>query len=286
MDIRRIKFLGFTLLLAGLVLCGGGFRLLQTTAQYEATAKINPLQNYTNDNSLVCIEPNYFQIQCELINSTPVLSNVVESLNLNVEWGNKYGPIESAQAIKLLRRRINLGFIPNTFFIKISFTSEDPNEAARIANAIAKSYQDYSWTGKRQAKVLGIEVLTEIFQEEEREIKTNLECLALLRKQLNIPNPDPAEELLKSNYPSYFQAKQTLQQLKDIHKVLAAKIDDDKLDGFVISDPPVFFVSAAKPPKSPESLNCWLGAALLAIGLFPTIGGFLMLKSVRQHVPL
>ena len=43
-------------------------------------------------------------------------------------------------------------------------------------------------------------------------------------------------------------------------------------------------LTLAQPPKSPASPNRFLGAVLLAIGLFPTVGGFLMLKSSRYSV--
>jgi hypothetical protein len=43
-------------------------------------------------------------------------------------------------------------------------------------------------------------------------------------------------------------------------------------------------IEIAQPPKSPVGPNRSLGAALLAIGLLSTVGGFLMLKSSRHPV--
>ena len=43
-------------------------------------------------------------------------------------------------------------------------------------------------------------------------------------------------------------------------------------------------IDAAQPPKLPVSPNRFLGAGLLAIGLFSTVSGYLMLKSARRPV--
>jgi len=45
----------------------------------------------------------------------------------------------------------------------------------------------------------------------------------------------------------------------------------------------VEIIEAAKPPEFPVSPNRWPDATLLAIGLFPTIGGFLLLKSSNRQ---
>jgi uncharacterized protein involved in exopolysaccharide biosynthesis len=282
MQILRIKILGFMLLLIGLALCGAGFWLLLSLAQYQASSEINLETDASVANGQVLYEPYFFQTELEIIQSPIVLSNVVEDLNLNVLWGKKYDngdPFKTVKSIKLLQSRIKLELVRNTTLLKIGFSSEDPNEAALIANAIAKSYQGNHFERRRQLKTHGIEVLAQQFREEEQNIKAKQENLAQLRKQLNLPNSELAEELLKSNYPSYFQAKQQLQEIEEVHKLLTAKIEAEHLNSGVIADPPVIFTEHAEPPKFPVSPNRWLGAMLLAIGLLTTVRGFLLLKS-------
>ncbi|HTX22839.1 MAG TPA: Wzz/FepE/Etk N-terminal domain-containing protein [Candidatus Aquilonibacter sp.] len=277
------KILGFALLVAGLALCGAGQWLLLSPPQYQATARITaepdsiPPMWDGND-------PYFIQTEYEIIQSPSILSNVVESLNLNVEWGKKYGdgsPLEIAKAIKLLQGRIKVEPVHNTRLIEISFSSEDPNEAARIANAIAKAYQDYRMELQVQRIRGGIQVLMDYYQKDAQDINANQESLDQLRKQLNVPTPEPDDELLKSNYPAYYQAKQNLQKKIDFHKLLHAEIEQKKIDLAIPKTSDVQIVDAAEPPKFPIGPDRPLGAVLLVIGLFPTVGGFLFLKSSR-----
>jgi len=130
----------------------------------------------------------------------------------------------------------------------------------------------------------GIKLLEDGFQQEQQYIEAKQKKLEEMRKQLNVPNPEPADELLKSNYPSYFEAKRVLQNNIEFNKLVAAKIESEKLDLQIPKTTMVQIVDLAQPPKSPASPNRFLGAVLLAIGLFPTVGGFLMLKSSRYPV--
>jgi len=295
MEIRPTKILGVSLLLAGLALCGVGLWLLLSPAQYRATAKIIVEEGVPDDgyiNYLIKAHPDAFgydpyfiQYIFENIQSQLVLSNVVESLNLNVEWGKKHGdgsPLETAKTIRLLNRRMSLTWVRNTRLIEISFRSEDPDEAAGVANAIVKAYQDYRLEIRRRNTLNGIKVLVDRFQKEEHDIEAKQKDLDQLQKQLNVPNPDPVDELLKTNFPSYFQAKQELQKMIELHKLLQAKITAEKIDLDIPRTATVQIIDAAQPPKSPAGPNRFLGAVLLAIGLFPTVGGFLIIKSARR----
>jgi capsular polysaccharide biosynthesis protein len=285
MQILQTRILGFTLLLAGFALCGTGLWLLLSPTQFQATTKIKLEPDEPNANGQVSYDPYFIQTEFEIIQSPLVLSNVVESLNLDVVWGKRYGdgnPFETVKSIKLLQSRIILEPVLNTRLLKISFSDHDPNEAAGIANAIAKSYSDFRMERHKQLTQKGIQVLTKQFQEEEQAIKVRQEKLNHLGEQLNLPNPKPTNESLKSNYPSYFEAEREFQNWVDLHKVLAAHIQAEKL---ALETPHASFVQifdAAKPPKFPVDPNRWLGAVLLTIGLFLTVGGFLLLKSLRQ----
>jgi uncharacterized protein involved in exopolysaccharide biosynthesis len=281
----RTKILGFALLLGGLALCGTGLWLLLSPAQFEATATIKLEADEPDVNGQVSYDPYFIQTEFVIIQSPLVLSNVVESLNLNVEWGKKNGdgsPLKTVKSIKLLQRQIKLEPIRNTKLLNISFSSDDPNEAARIANAIAKAYSDYRIERHKQLTLEGIQVFTEQYQQDVQNIKNKQENLVQLAMQLNLPNPEPTEELLKSNYPSYFQAKQELQKLIEFHKLLTARIEAEKIDLQIPRASMVEIVDTAKPPEFPVGPDRWLGAALLAIGLFPTVGGFLLLKTSRR----
>ncbi len=308
MEIRRATILGFTLFMAGLVLCGVGLWLLLSPAQYRATARIElipqatdipPIDNFNPS------DPYFIQTEFEIIQSQAVLGKVINSLNLNVEWGKKYaggGTLTTNESIAVLKKHLNLGIVRNTSLIGISFTSEDPNEAARVANAIAEAYQDYRLEFRRQLTLKGIEVLQQKYQEEEKKIQIQQTNVDLLRVKLKIQDDtspssfQPSSTLgniLIADYgvgtnalaeQPYWESKRKLENMLDFHKVLAAKITAEKLDLQIPRTSMVQIVDAAQPPKMPAGPNRPLGAALLAIGLFPTVGGFLMLKSARHPV--
>jgi len=202
MQIFRIKILRFTLLLGGLALWGTGLWLLLSPAQYQATTRIEVGYDLGYDVNKPDNSPDYFKPTLERIQSPVVLSNVWKSLNLNAAGDN-----DMPKAIKFLHRQMNLQAIPNTTLIDISFLSSDPIEAAGVANAIAKTYSDYRMERWKQLTREVDRVLMEKYQRDEQAVKTKQKNLEQLAKQLDLPDPEPSDELLKSNYPSYFEIK-------------------------------------------------------------------------------
>jgi capsular polysaccharide biosynthesis protein len=82
----------------------------------------------------------------ETMQSQAVLGPAINKLNLNVEWGKRYNgnvPLKTEETMQLVRQRVNLVPERNTNVIEITVYSEDRNEAAQIANAIADSYNVY-----------------------------------------------------------------------------------------------------------------------------------------------
>ena len=189
MPIRRTKILGFTLLLAGLALGGAGLWLLLSPAQYRATATIELRPDSAGiggTGQVMDYDPYFLKPEFEIIKSSLVLSNVVEALNLNSEWDKKHGngsPLKMAKTIKLLQRQMRLELVRNTMLVKINFSNEDPNEAARIANAIAEAYHDYRLERARQLITAGIKTLKEKYLEEAEQIRVVQTNVDLLREK-------------------------------------------------------------------------------------------------------
>jgi len=87
------------------------------------------------------------QKEFEVIQSDAVLGKVIRDLDLNQTWGRKYArgvPLTTAQTKALLKARLDLRPVRGTgSLIEIRVFSEDRNEAAVLANAIAHSYREY-----------------------------------------------------------------------------------------------------------------------------------------------
>ena len=103
----------------------------------------------------------FMQTTFEVIQSPLVLSNVVSQLNLNEVWGKKYlngERLKTTESVDLLKRRMDLRPVRNTRLIAITVYSEDKNEAAQLANAVAKAYQDYRVNLERQVPANGLKI--------------------------------------------------------------------------------------------------------------------------------
>ncbi|HEX5398847.1 MAG TPA: hypothetical protein VFY06_07350 [Verrucomicrobiae bacterium] len=78
--------------------------------------------------------------------SEDVLGGVINTLDLNKKWGDKYNggtPLRTKETLQLLKRRMTLRQQRNTALIDVTVFDEDRVEAAQIANAITDSYRNY-----------------------------------------------------------------------------------------------------------------------------------------------
>ena len=104
---------------------------------YSGTARIKPGWS-VNDHA--------GQTEFEAIRSDLVLGKVIDDLDLNRAWGNKYiggSPLKTSETLALLKARIDLRPLRGTSLIEIRAFSDNPAEAAELANAIAQSYRKY-----------------------------------------------------------------------------------------------------------------------------------------------
>ena len=81
--------------------------------------------------------------------------------------------------------------VRNTKLIEITVYSEDKNDAARIANAIADAYRTYRLKQRQQLTLNGITVLEDEFKAEEEQIQAAQTNVDNLRKELAINDNDP-----------------------------------------------------------------------------------------------
>jgi uncharacterized protein involved in exopolysaccharide biosynthesis len=91
-------------------------------------------------------DPYLMQTEFEIIRSEAVLGQAAGQLDLNAQWGKKYAggaPLKTSKSLDLLKRRLDLLPIRNTGTIQIRAFSDNSNEAAALANAIAQAYVGY-----------------------------------------------------------------------------------------------------------------------------------------------
>ncbi len=129
---RAGKAAFITFIACGLAL---GFLLVTLPDTYMSMARVQ-LEAFSN------FDPYRVQTDLEKIRSDPALTKVAAALSLPERWGKKYGvnqPMAISEVCALLRRSIELVPIRNTALVEIQAFSDDPIEAAALANAVAET---------------------------------------------------------------------------------------------------------------------------------------------------
>jgi uncharacterized protein involved in exopolysaccharide biosynthesis len=269
------------------VLCGSGLWLLLSPAQYAATTRIKVEKAVEVSTGDMSYDPYFIQTEFEIIQSQLVLSNVVVSLNLNKIWGEKYAngsPLKTSECIAIIQKHLRLAPVRNRKFIDVTFYSNDPNEAADMANAIAKGYHDYYIQSQKEMATKGLNILMgqyEIEEAEIHEIQTNLD---VLRQKFGIQDQNNTSDNHPPEQQPYWDEKHKLEQRLENHELLGKKIELEKLDMPLRKTSIVQIVDRAEPPKFPIGPDRVLGTALCFVGLFPLTGGILLLKSSRCQI--
>jgi succinoglycan biosynthesis transport protein ExoP len=157
-------------------------------------------------------DPYFIQTEFEVMRSELILSNVVVDLDLNNQWGKKFGggePFKTPETIKLLKGRIDLNPVRNTALIDIRVTSDKPEEAAKIANAIATVYQKHRVEERKRLSEGGITALFTRLEEQSKKVheaQTNVDDLRIkLRISDTTPTSEGSANLLSSETLRQFE---------------------------------------------------------------------------------
>jgi succinoglycan biosynthesis transport protein ExoP len=176
-------------------------------------------------------DPFFMQTEFELIQSELILGKVIEDLNLNTEWGKKYANgehLKTSETKEMLKRKIGLRFVRNTSLIEITVSSEKPEEAAKIANAVAEAYKTHRREQRKQLSEGGIISLERRFTDQEEKVKKAQEAVDDLRVKLNI-----SDAMASGEGPSPLMTGETLRKLESLRIESKAEFDRQStlLDG-------------------------------------------------------
>ena len=294
MKIIRQRTLGFVFMGISLVLIAVGVYELTQADEFRAATRIKLAvpdcdcltENGANqgDHNAEC-----FQAETEAILSDSILSNVVYRLELRDKWGEKNfnsdlelrmvrnqrvletGKIKTAEAVRLMRERLEVIRVPNTRLADIVFVSEDADEAANIANMVAEVYKDWrNGTRQRidQGGIEAFEALKKHLGIQDGKIRVAQDELSLLQRELNIPDGEVASESSRTNFPTYWKTRRNLDELNDVRQLIIRKMniaekDMNNLPSYNL----VEIIELAVPAKTPTGRHRPLGAALSLVGL-------------------
>src|SRR5450432_3483107 len=169
---------------------------------YSSTAQINIEPDTASDISPMngmgggtapIYDAYFLQTQLEILKGPVVLGKVIDALDLNEVWGKKYGvgTFKTSETLEFLKNQLSLTPVRNTTLVEITVYSGDKNEAAALANAIAKAYKEYRLDRHTQATQGGIKVLEDKYEAENNQIQIFRARVDSLRKELSITDTDP-----------------------------------------------------------------------------------------------
>ena len=112
-------------------------------------------------------DPYWIQNQYEKIQSKLILYQVITNQNLTRKWAQRYkqeGDLEIETTYRLLKGQVGVNQVRNTSLIEIRVYSEEREEAAALANEIAKVYKDSRINRWKENTERGIAKLEDEYQ--------------------------------------------------------------------------------------------------------------------------
>ncbi len=139
-------------------------------------------------------DPYWVQTEFETIQSKSILNQVITNMNLHRKWAEKMKvdelPLDLTYTI--LKGKIDVRQSRNTSLIEIRVISEDRNEAANIANEIARVYRETRLHSRLAMSRSGIASLTNQWTEQDQVTKDLQKQVDKLRTDLNISDLEAA----------------------------------------------------------------------------------------------
>lgn len=150
---RTLLIAGVALLALSVILLVGGLVQFIIPPTFESVARIS-IEPETHrlmgtshqaDGEIDISDTSWFQTEMETLQSRIVLYQVITNLDLNRKWGEKFkeGQLAADLSYALLKRQLHIRPARGTALLQIQVRSDDPTEAAAIANGIAEVYRDH-----------------------------------------------------------------------------------------------------------------------------------------------
>lgn len=131
--------------------------------------------------------PFFLKTQYEIIQSRPILYAVIQNLDLQNKWAEKYGAeggaLRREDAYVFLARSVKVSQYRDTSLIDIQVYREDPDEAARIANEIANVYREQRLSIKHREVKRAVDALENELQKQQDRVDTAEAALEKVRKE-------------------------------------------------------------------------------------------------------
>jgi polysaccharide biosynthesis transport protein len=141
----------------------------------------------------------FLSTQVKLIQSDSVLRPVAQQLKIRLsDLRAEQVSSPRAQEAPITLPRLSVTRPPNSYLILIAYRSPDPEMAARVANAVAKSYIDHTYQIRIQAAAGLSEFMTKGMDEMRAKMERSSAALAQFEKELNVIDPEQKTSIISS----------------------------------------------------------------------------------------
>jgi succinoglycan biosynthesis transport protein ExoP len=186
------------IVLAGVVVTYYLPKTYMASTKIEVTRDNTPVEGMKPQGMNVTYDPFFLRTQFELIQSKPVIYEVIRNLRLQEHFGRIYSddgkPLTDSQAYEFLVGSMKVQQYRDTNLIEIrihrsthrSTPQEAKADASRIANEIAAVYRDQRMKVNRTEKERGVTALRDALREKQQNVIDLEAQLEKLRRELNI----------------------------------------------------------------------------------------------------
>lgn len=175
------------------------------TPYFESTATIDvdrmmPTgvlgQEATGNRASVNDSDQFLSTQVALIQSDSVLRPVAQRLKIQQQSLQPRLPSARTQDAPVSLKNLSITRPAKTYLLKISFRSPDPAVAADVANAVARSYIDHTYSIRFQASTDLASFVTKQLDELRAKMESSSAKLAQFEKELNVISPEEKTSIL------------------------------------------------------------------------------------------
>ncbi len=176
------------------------------TPVYESTATIDidrqmPSAVIGQDSTRVPANDadQFLATQVKLIQSDSVLRPVADQYRLlDVEQQVTEKPSLAQQDAPVLLKKLKVTRPPNTYLLLISYRSTDPRLAADVANGIAQSYVQHTYSIRFRSSASLATFMEKQLEELKAKMERSSAALAQFERELNVINPEEKTSILSS----------------------------------------------------------------------------------------
>jgi succinoglycan biosynthesis transport protein ExoP len=166
----------------------------------------------------------FLATQIRLIQSDGVLRPVAEQYHL-LDLEGRTSKMNPEKAQEIAKAPVTLGHLkvtrpPNTYLLLISYRSPDRNLAADVANAIANSYLDHTYTIRIRSSASMASFMEKQIDELRAKMERSGLALAKFEKDLNVINPEEKTNILSARLLQ-LNSEYTNAQAERFHKEAA-----------------------------------------------------------------